>query len=89
VFLGFVIQLPFFGNNKIFSGYWPCQVVKRRRNQRFKDHLLRVLIGILRTRTDMVLISILRTRTDGTDKYPEDENTDRTDQYREDEDRWY
>jgi hypothetical protein len=25
--------------NKIFSGYQPCQLVKRRKNQRFKDHL--------------------------------------------------
>jgi len=26
-------------HNKIFPGYQPCQLVKRRKNQRFKDHL--------------------------------------------------
>jgi hypothetical protein len=25
--------------NKIFPGFQPCQLVKRRKNQRFKDHL--------------------------------------------------
>jgi hypothetical protein len=31
--------------NKIFLGYRPCQLVKRRKNQRFKDHLCPRLQG--------------------------------------------
>jgi hypothetical protein len=26
-------------HNKMFSGYQPCQLVERRKKQRFKDHL--------------------------------------------------
>jgi hypothetical protein len=32
-------------NNNIFPGYQPCQLVKRRKNQRFEDHLCPRLQG--------------------------------------------
>jgi hypothetical protein len=56
--------------NKIFTGYQPCQLVKRRKNRRLKDHLLSSSSGTdvsygtdrfsrhistLNTRTEMVL----------------------------------
>jgi hypothetical protein len=55
-------------NNKIFSGYRPCQVAKRRTTQRFQDHPslpdLRLLMSVprnictLRTRTEIVIESL-------------------------------
>jgi hypothetical protein len=37
--------------NKIFLGYQPCQLVKRRKSQRFKDHLYPRLQG-----TDVMML---------------------------------
>jgi hypothetical protein len=40
-----IVQVTFNEYNKIFLGYQPCQLVKRRENQCFKDHLCPRLQG--------------------------------------------
>jgi hypothetical protein len=45
--------------NKIFPGYQPCQMVKRRKEQRFEDHL--------RPRLQVLIISTICPRLQGTD----------------------